>query len=502
MSTSSNSQNGNQQLVRRDELLEKSLPSHVEGERMILGVVLLDNATFPQANQDLTGDDFYLGSHRKIYAKYRSLWEQGRGIDPLTVQEELRKAGELDDIGGPAYIASLFDGVPRFSDISNYIRIVKEKSLLRQAINAANQAMQAALEDGEEEVTAIARRAQEQFASIAEGVSTNLRARMPYELDEEAWGENSLPRTTPTGFPQLDSLMQGGGMAVGDLVILAARTSRGKSTLALQIAADICDRFNVGEDEEEFNARPAVLFFSMEMSARSLYKRITAIRAQIPFESMQRGSLESREEADRLAMIRRRSRWWEMPIDDIRRLTILDIGKQCRAARRRYGRRLKAIVVDHLGLVSPTPGMRFDSRAYEVQYYTRELKILAGDKNIECPIIVPVQINRVGAKKESITLEDLRESGSIEQDADKVIIFQEPTTLDVLSDGYAFRMTMDKNREGITGQVSFAFNSSYGGFRELPGSLVRGVVRLKQVEEESPRRRGRGRGDDDDFMRD
>src|SRR5215470_4460303 len=129
-------------VLNGDITLDKALPSNSEAERLILGVILLDNVAINQAAENLKPDDFSLGSNRRIYEKMIALYERGQAIDPLTLQEELRRAGELDQVGGPAYIAALFDGVPRFSNIENYTKLVKGKSLLRKLISASNQVMQ------------------------------------------------------------------------------------------------------------------------------------------------------------------------------------------------------------------------------------------------------------------------------------------------------------------------------------------------------------------------
>src|SRR5262245_40442682 len=223
------------QYIGEDITLEKSLPNNIEAERMILGAILLDNTTINQAVERLKPDDFLLTSHRRIYEKMIKLYEQGRGIDPVTLQEELRRAGELDPVGGPAYIASLFDGVPRFSNIDNYTKIVKGKATLRRLITASNQIMSMAFDD-EEEPEEILDKAESLILSIAEDrikqgfVHIGEVAGKQLEVIEEIAGREQLITGIATGFHDLDYMTS--GMQRGDLIIVAARPSMGKCLAA------------------------------------------------------------------------------------------------------------------------------------------------------------------------------------------------------------------------------------------------------------------------------
>ncbi|HMY73105.1 MAG TPA: DnaB-like helicase N-terminal domain-containing protein, partial [Blastocatellia bacterium] len=219
----------------KDFTLEKSLPSNVEAERMILGVILLDNLTVNQAVEILKPDDFFLPSHRRIFEKMVKLYEQGQAIDPLILQEELRRAAELDQVGGPAYIASLFDGVPRFSNIESYTRIVKGKSLLRKLIGASNQIMQTAFDD-EDEPEQVLDRAERLILSIAEDRIkqgfTHIADVAEHQLHviEEVAARQQLVTGIATGFTDLDYMTS--GLQRGDLIIVAARPSMGKCLAA------------------------------------------------------------------------------------------------------------------------------------------------------------------------------------------------------------------------------------------------------------------------------
>lgn len=458
-----------------DLTLTKSLPSHTEAERMILGVVLLDNPVLSQAAATLVDGDFFLPSHRKIYRAMITLWNKGVGIDPLTLQEELRKANQLDEIDGPAYIASLFDGVPRFSNIDAYVQLVLEKSKLRQVIRAANLAMQASMEDLEPPEV-IADRARVQLEAICAGGTGLMRSQPIFRYMNEVFDSNVVPKTTPTGFSQLDNVLLGGGLGIGDLTVVAARTSRGKSTLAMQIAANVADKWDTGGDLSD---RKVVLFFSIEMTGRSLARRIATVKAELGWDSVKKNAY-THEELYRLDNLRDRVNYWLLQVSEVRRLTPRDIANECRAVRRQLGR-LDLVVVDYLGLVQT--GQPPVQRHLEIAYLMRELKIMAGEPGIEAPFIVPVQISRSGAMEQEITLEHLKESGAIEESSDKVMILQEPKRKDIKSDGTGYRVTMTlaKQREGQTATIGYEFLTNFGGFKEIPGTLKTGAVRVKGV---------------------
>ncbi|HEU0185578.1 MAG TPA: replicative DNA helicase, partial [Blastocatellia bacterium] len=218
-----------------DFTLDKALPSSIEAERLILGVALLDNMAINQAAETLKPEDFFIGSNRRIYEKMIALYERGMAIDPLTLQEELRRAGELEQVGGPAYIASLFDGVPRFSNIESYIELVKGKSMLRRLITSSNQIMAMAFDD-EETPEVILDKAESLILAIGEDrikqgfVHIGDVATRQLTVIEETAGREQLITGIATGFSDLDYMTS--GLQRGDLIIIAARPSMGKCLAA------------------------------------------------------------------------------------------------------------------------------------------------------------------------------------------------------------------------------------------------------------------------------
>lgn len=447
--------------------LDYPLPANTEAERMILGVILLDNEAWQQA-RDLCASQFFLPSHRKIFAATQTLLEAGRGVDPLTLQEALRASSELDQVGGPAYIASLFDGVPRFSNISEYVAIVTEKARLREAINIGNSLTQAGFDPASDSETLLDR-AERQIFDLKTGSGSGQRSVWIENVLDDAWTPLNVRGAVATGFCQTDRLLLGGGLLPGDLCVLAGRPSRGKSTWAKLVAGNVCDRFNTG-DADWMEQRPVVLYFALEESKEALARRIVGMRAQLSWGSMQRMEFTAEEYA-RMRNELRRAVHWRLATYDLRRLNVEDIARECRAIRRTTGR-LDLVVVDHLLLLKTA--RQFSNRALELGHITSELKTIAGERGIEAPFLVPTQINRVGLTEKRFGLEHLRDSGRIEEDADKVFIIQMPENGAEEAGGYTFEMTLAKQREGVVGSVDYEFDRTCGSIREMPDSMQSG----------------------------
>ena len=462
--------------------LDYPLPANTEAERMILGVILLDNEAYQQA-RDLCASQFFLPSHQRIFAKMRDLLEAGRGVDPLTLQEALRASSELDQVGGPAYIASLFDGVPRFSNIGEYVAIVTEKARLRQTVGIGNSLMQAALDPASESEDLLDR-AERQIFDLKTGSGSGQRSVWVENVLDNAWTPLNVRGAVATGFCQTDRLLLGGGLLPGDLCVLAGRPSRGKSTWAKLVAGNVCDRFNTG-DADWMDQRPVVLYFALEESKEALARRIIGMRAELSWQNLQRMEFTAEEYARMTAELRR-AQHWRLATYDIRRLNVEDIARECRAVRRATGR-LDLVVVDHLLLLKT--GRQFSNRALELGHITSELKTIAGERGVEAPFLVPTQINRVGLTEKRFGLEHLRDSGRIEEDADKVFIIQMPEDGAENNDGYSFELTLAKQREGVVGSVDYEFNRAYGSIREIPDTMQSGFNTGRNRRNWPPRRR-------------
>jgi replicative DNA helicase len=390
-----------------DFTLDKALPSSIEAERLILGVVLLDNVAINQAVENLKPDDFFIGSNRRIYEKMIALYERGQAIDPLTLQEELRRAGELEQVGGPAYIAALFDGVPRFSNIESYVELVKGKSMLRRLITSANQIMAMAFDD-EDAPEEILDKAESLILAIGEDrikqgfVHIGDVAARQLTVIEESAGREQLITGLATGFNDLDYMTS--GLQRGDLIIIAARPSMGKTAFSLNIAQNAATRpLHNGE-------KAVVGVFSLEMSNEQLVNRLLCSQARVDAHRLRSGYL-SKDEWRRLAIAVGEMAETKIYLDDTPGISVLEMRAKARRLKNEQ-KALDLLIVDYLQLMSGRG--RNESRQQEVSQISRELKMLAKELNV--PMVALSQLSRApetrtGSHKPQLS--DLRESGCL-----------------------------------------------------------------------------------------
>ncbi|MBL8192049.1 MAG: replicative DNA helicase [Acidobacteria bacterium] len=451
-----------------DFTLEKSLPSNVDAERMILGVILLDNVTINQAVEHLKPDDFFLPSHRRIFDKMVKLYEQGQGIDPLTLQEELRRAGELDQVGGPAYIASLFDGVPRFSNIQSYVKIVKGKGMLRKLIGASNQVMQMAFDD-EDEPEEILDRAERLILAIAEDrikqgfIHIGEVAEKQLHVIEEVAAHQQLVTGIATGFTDLDYMTS--GLQRGDLIIVAARPSMGKTAFSLNIAQNAALAQDSSGRMHEDRQKAVVGVFSLEMSKEQLVQRLMCSQAQVDAHRLRSGML-NKDDWRRLALAVGELSQADIFLDDTPGITVLEVRAKARRLKNEQ-KRLDLLIIDYLQLMSGKG--RSESRQQEVSQISRELKILAKELNV--PLIALSQLSRAPETRtgnHKPQLSDLRESGSIEQDADVVMfIYREEVYKPETEKQNIAEIIIGKQRNGPIGSVELVFRKALTRFHDL-----------------------------------
>jgi replicative DNA helicase len=438
----------------KDLFLERSLPSSVEAERSVLGSILLDNRLCNQAMEVLRPDDFYLDSHRKIYEKMISLSEMGRPIDPMILGEELQRAGEYDQVGGRPYVAGLVDSIPRLENIEHYARIVKGKATLRRMIAASNQIIASCFEQ-EQEVESILDQAEKAIFAIAEDrmregfTDVGSIAHKRLEEIESMAGRAEMITGVPTGFTDLDKMTA--GLQRSDLVIVAARPSMGKTSFALNVA--------------QYAARSGytVGVFSLEMSSQQLVSRLLCSEAHIDAHRFRTGYL-NREEWARLADGLHRLSESRIFIDDSPGITTLEMRAKARRLKQEHG--LDMLVVDYLQLIQSRG--RTDSRTNEVSQISRDLKMLA--KELDVPLIALSQLSRAPETRTDHRpqLSDLRESGSIEQDADVVaFIYREEMYGQTDENQGVAELIIGKQRNGPTGSVKMAFLKEFTRFENL-----------------------------------
>jgi replicative DNA helicase len=440
-------------LATTDYISTQALPANIEAERSVLGAILLDNLAYNQAAEHLKPEDFLLDSHRRIYSRMIDLSEASHSIDLITLCEELSRKSELETIGGAAYVSGLLDGVPDRPSIENYIKIVRDKSLLRSLIHTATAAIARASEQGD----------------AAEEILNDTEAQI-FQLSEKRIGRGfmGVQEIIRESFGSVDAFLQRGSRITGlethyvdldektsgfqksDLIIIAARPSMGKTSFAMNIAENVA-----------IEDRKTVAVFSLEMSKEALLQRMLCSVARVDAHKFRTGSLW---QDDMRKITRAIEQLAEAPIfiDDTPGINISEMRAKARRLLQSKGA-LDLIVVDYLQLMSGG-GKRYENRTQEVSAISRGLKALA--KELAVPVMALSQLSRApesrGAGDHRPQLADLRESGSIEQDADLVaFIFREEVYKpdDPELDGIA-ELIIRKQRNGPTGTVKLAFLKS------------------------------------------
>jgi replicative DNA helicase len=434
---------------------ERTLPHSLDAEKSVLGAVLISNEAFNHAAELIDTRDFFRDAHRRIFEKMVALSERGTAIDFITLKEELARAGELDEVGGPAYIASLADGVPRSANVEYYARIVKEKSTLRSLIHSATKILVEAyeaeqepdllLDEAERAIFAIAEdRIREGFVPLRDLVQSS------FTTIEKLQQHKGLVTGVPTGFVDLDQMTS--GLQPSDLVLVAARPSMGKTSFVLNVAQ------HVG----------TVGFFSLEMSKEQLFMRMLTSEARIDAHRFRSGYL-SEKDYGRLSHALGTLAEARVFIDDSASIGVLEMRAKARRLKAEHG--LHLLVIDYIQLMQGRG--RFESRQQELASISRSLKGLA--KELHVPIVALSQLSRAPETRSDHRpqLSDLRESGALEQDADLVMfIFREEQYRDAdgqpnqEAEGMA-ELIVGKQRNGPTGVVKLAFIKEHTRFENL-----------------------------------
>jgi replicative DNA helicase len=452
-----------------DIALERGMPASPDAERSILGAILLENAHYHEAaEKKLTADDFSLDSHRRIFGRMDELIGAGRHVDLVTLVEELARRKEVESVGGVAYIASLTEGLPRRISIEEYVRIVKDKSLLRQLIHVCNTAMTQAV-DQSEDALEVLNAAESALLEVSERGLTRDFSNIPsivkqhFGTIDSIWKLKREVTGLATHFKDFDRMTS--GLQPAELIIIAARPSMGKTAWAINIAqrAALEDGKVVG-------------IFSLEMSSESLLRRMLASEAFVNMRKIQSGFI-SRDDQDALIEAAAKLTESNVWIDDTPGISLAEMRAKARRLKQQRG--LDLIVVDYLQLMSATlpgaAGKRHENRTQEVSAISRGLKALAKELNV--PVIALSQLSRASEQRggdKKPMLSDLRESGSIEQDADVVAFIHRESYYnkdengeeDPDSKGKA-EIIIAKQRNGPTGSVHLAYLNEITRFENL-----------------------------------
>ena len=445
------------------QIAQLRVPPHsIEGESSVLGGLLLDNEAWDRVGDVLVDADFYRYEHRLIYATIGSLVNGNKPADVITVYEHLQSQGKAEEIGGLAYLNSLAQYVPSASNIRRYAEIVRDRSILRKLVTASDEIATNAFNPKGRAVSEIVDESEQKIFNIGEAGKRNkqgfqsmdtLVVNLLDRVQEMADNPNDVTGV-PTGFIDFDRMTA--GLQAGDLIVLAARPSMGKTALAINIAEHVA-----------LNEGLPVAIFSMEMGAAQLAVRIVGSIGRIDQGHLRTGKL-SDDEWPRLSEAIEKLRTISLHIDESAGLNSSEVRANARRLARQCGQ-LGLIVVDYLQLMSGSSSDGGDNRATELGEISRGLKMLA--RELKCPVIALSQLNRSVEQRpdKRPMMSDLRESGAIEQDADIIMFIyrDEYYTKDQCKEPGVAEVIIAKQRNGPTGTVKLAFMNRFTKFENL-----------------------------------
>lgn len=439
-----------------EERQQTQLPPHsTDAERSVLGGMLIEANALELAIEQLHEEDFYLPTHQAIFAAMRDIRNAGGAVDLVTLSNELERHGKLDMVGGPLYLSELMSFVPTAVNTQEYISIVEEKSVRRLLIRAGGDIARDAQNDGgelEDALNGAERRIYDITMRKSADTLRPIEQVVPEAFNEisELMERKGMITGVSTGFTELNRMTN--GFQKSDLIIIAARPAMGKTAFALNIA-----QYAALHDDR------TVVIFSLEMSASQLVQRMLCTEATVESQKIKEGTVGS-DELKRLVEVMEPMSRAKLFIDDTGGATVPEIRSKCRRLRARHG--LDMIVIDYLQLMQSGGGRKSDSRTQEVSDMTRQLKLLA--RELDVPVVLLAQLNRGPETRQDHTpmIADLRESGSIEQDADMVILLYRPAVYDEDADNTS-QAIIAKHRHGPTGTVMLAWQGEYTRFMNL-----------------------------------
>ena len=439
-----------------EQMNEGRIPPHsLEAEKSVLGAAMLSEEALGDVAETVRPDDFYDKNHKEIFEAILDLNRKSLPVDVLTVSEELKKRGSLNMVGGRAYVASLSSSTPTTSNAPEYARIVSEKAAIRRLIAAADGIVDKGYDGGmaasqmidfaEREIFERSQSRQKgKYTHIQEALLSNLDA-----IDKASQMEDGLTGIT-TGFADLDAKTS--GLQKSDLIILAARPAMGKTAFALSLARNAAVKGNA-----------SVMIFSMEMAKEQLSQRLLSMESKVELQKLKKGNLDRRDWEDiNIAMDVLSGT--NIHIDDTAGISIMEMKSKCRRLKAEKG--LDLVVIDYLQLMNPEG--KADSRTQEISVLSRNLKLLA--RELDCPVLVLSQLSRAPETRTDHRpmLSDLRESGSIEQDADIVIFLyrDEYYNKENTEKPGECEVIVAKHRSGPTGTIDVSWIERYTQFKD------------------------------------
>lgn len=444
----------------KESSFERSLPNSSEAERAILGAILLDNGLIAQAIEVLYSDDFYVPSHRKIFAAMARLFERGDEIKPILIGEELKKENSLEAVGGVSFITNLTYGLPYSANIAHYTKIVRGKSMLR-SLKKTLAKIDSEIDDGADQPDEIIAGAEKDILSLSlENVQTGFLsvgqlATESIRTTQQTQQSGNHIVGVSTGFLDLDSLLL--GLQKSDMIIEAARPGVGKSSLGLKFAYNAA----LGEQEE------IVIVFSMEMPKEQCIMRLLCSAAKVDTQRYQLGYLNA-EEWDRLNDVKAVMQQMPLYIDNTSNLTPMQLKAKAMRIAAEKRKKIKFIFADYLQLMSGEK-KRYESKQQEVTDISKGLRITA--KELQVPLVLASQLNRAseGRTDHRPQLADLRESGALEQDSAVVMFIYRPDMYrgPLETPDNTAEIIVAKNRNGRTGTKTLRFDPPSTSFESL-----------------------------------
>ena len=431
-------------------------PHNIEAEQSVLGGMMLSEEAVAEVIEITSGKDFYTTKHELIFDAIVTLFGRGEPTDVIAVTDQLNKTGNLLKAGGADYLHSLTSYVPTAANASYYAKIVADKAILRRLIEAGTKIAQTGYES-QGEVEDLVNQAQSEIYKVASTASKDDYVGLSDSLEdaireiESAQNRGGELTGIPSGFTDLDAYTH--GLHPGQLIIVAARPAVGKSTFALDIARNAAVKHN-----------KATIFFSLEMGRAEIAMRMLSAESSIYLQSMRKGTV-TESDWTKLAAVRGRINDAPLYIDDSPNMSLVEIRAKCRRLAQQVD--LKMVVIDYIQLMSS--GKKVESRQQEVSEFSRALKLLA--KELQIPVVALSQLNRQTeqSKDKRPEISHLRESGSLEQDADVVILLHREGIYekDHPRAGEA-DIILAKQRNGPTGTVVVAFHGQYSRFVNMP----------------------------------
>lgn len=435
-------------------------PQNIEAEQALLGSIMLKSDAIHDATDIITPESFYVNKHRVIFRAMLDLMNGGNPIDLLSLANRLKDTGELEQVGGNAHLAELVGNVPSSANLKYYAEIVQKKSMMRNLIEAASEITEMGYDESQD-IEILLDTADKRMGEVTS--SPTMRKFIPMkDMMGEAWerfeklhSSDGALRGIPTGFPALDSMLA--GFQPSDLIILAARPSMGKTALALDIARQTATKYGT-----------PVGIFSLEMSSQQLVDRMLASEAKVNAWKLRTGKLDSDEDFQKVRDAMERMGKAPIFIDDQPATNSMVMRSVARRLKREHG--IGLLIVDYLQLMTPTASRASDSIVQQVTELSRALKTLA--RELDVPVLALSQLSRaIETRRGKPRLSDLRDSGSIEQDADVVMFIHREDKMneDAETENIA-EIMIEKHRNGPVGKVDLYFDEARTTFLSIDRS--------------------------------